>query len=153
LVLPTDREPPPTVTDTLLLVEPSRAKAQRQREIDNLGDVETPDGHEQEGEPSPEPDVPLGRDRPKTDISERGHSTERCAPDFRQGQHRGATTPRRAGWVELHFRIEIETHAREGFDDSGIRTMSENGDDAEVRPEQLRDRLIQRRRTADGGVR
>ena len=57
LVLPTDREPPPTVTDTLLLVEPSRAKAQLQREIDNLGDVETPDGHEQEGEPSPEPDV------------------------------------------------------------------------------------------------
>jgi hypothetical protein len=57
LVLPADREPPPTVTDTLLLVEPSRVKAQLRREIDNLGDVETPDGHEQEGEPSPEPDV------------------------------------------------------------------------------------------------
>jgi len=28
--------------------------------------------------------------------------------------------------VELHIRIEIEAHAREGFDDSRIRTVSEN---------------------------
>ena len=28
--------------------------------------------------------------------------------------------------VELHFRIDIDAHAREGFDDSRIRTVSEN---------------------------
>jgi hypothetical protein len=28
--------------------------------------------------------------------------------------------------VELHLRIEIEAHGREGFDDSRIRTVSEN---------------------------
>ena len=51
---------------------------------------------------------------------------ERCAPDFGKVntevlQHLAA----QAG-VELHLRIEIEAHAREGFDDSRIRTVSEN---------------------------
>jgi hypothetical protein len=153
LVLPTDREPPPTVTDTLLLVEPSRAKAQRQREIDNLGDVETPDGHEQEGEPSPEPDVPLGRDRPKTDISERGHSMLSAAPrtSARSTPRCYNTSPRRPGGTPFPDR-DRNTRARRVRRQQDSDNVRER-DDAEVRPEQLRDRLIQRRRTADGGVR
>jgi hypothetical protein len=104
LVLPTDQEPPPKVTDTLLLVEPSRTKAQRQREIDNLGDVETPDGHEQEGGPSPEPDV-RPRPGPAQDPLFRSADT-RCSalrPGLQQGRHRGATTPspRRPGWNSI----------------------------------------------------
>ncbi|MBS4730651.1 hypothetical protein MSM1_20820 [Mycobacterium sp. SM1] len=41
LVLPTDHEPAPTITDTSLLVEPSRAVAQRKREVEELGEEET----------------------------------------------------------------------------------------------------------------
>ena len=69
----------------------------------------------------------LGRDRPKTRyFGARTLDAERCAPDFGKVntevlQHLAA----QAG-VELHFRIEIEAHAREGFDDSRIRTVSEN---------------------------
>ena len=69
----------------------------------------------------------LGRDRPKTRyFGARTLDAERCAPDFGKVntevlQHLAA----QAG-VELHLRIEIEAHAREGFDDSRIRTVSEN---------------------------
>jgi hypothetical protein len=96
----------------------------------------------------------LGRDRPKTRyFGARTLDAQRCAPDFSKVdtevlQHLAA----RAG-VELHIRIEIGAHAREGFDDSRIRTVSENATAPKFQPEQLRDRLIQRRRTADGGVR
>jgi hypothetical protein len=96
----------------------------------------------------------LGRDRPKTrNFGARTLDAQRCAPDFSKVdtqvlQHLAA----RAG-VELHIRIEIGAHAREGFDDSRIRTVSENATAPKFQPEQLRDRLIQRRRTADGGVR
>jgi hypothetical protein len=69
----------------------------------------------------------LGRDRPKTSyFGARKLDAQRCAPDFSKVdtevlQHLAA----KAG-VQLHNRIEIEAHAREGFDDSRIRTVSEN---------------------------
>ena len=69
----------------------------------------------------------LGRDRPKTRyFGARTLDAERCAPDFGKIntevlQHLAA----QAG-LELHVRIDIEAHAREGFDDSRIRTVSEN---------------------------
>jgi len=69
----------------------------------------------------------LGRDRPKTRyFGARTLDAQRCAPDFSKVdtevlQHLAA----KAG-VELHIRIEIGAHAREGFDDSRIRTASEN---------------------------
>ena len=69
----------------------------------------------------------LGRDRPKTRyFGARTLDAERCAPDFGKVntevlQHLAA----QAG-LELHVRIDIEAHAREGFDDSRIRTVSEN---------------------------
>ena len=69
----------------------------------------------------------LGRDRPKTRyFGARTLDAERCAPDFGKIntevlQHLAA----QAG-LELHVRIDIEAHAREGFDDSRIRTVPEN---------------------------
>jgi hypothetical protein len=69
----------------------------------------------------------LGRDRPKTRyFGAQTLDAQRCAPDFSKvdtevPQHLAA----KAG-AELHIRIEIEAHAREGFDDSRIRTASEN---------------------------
>jgi hypothetical protein len=127
LVLPTDQEPPPTATDTLLLVEPSTAKAQRQCEIDNLGDVETPDGHEQEGGPSPQPDV-QPRPGPAQDPLFRSADTRYSAlrPDFSKVDTEVPQNLAAKAGGGTPIRIEIEAHAREGFDNSRIRTVSEN---------------------------
>ena len=95
----------------------------------------------------------LGRDRPKTRyFGARTLDAERCAPDFGKVntevlQHLAA----QAG-LELHVRIDIEAHARRVRRQQDSDSVRERAD-AEVRPEQLRDRLIQRRLTADGGVR
>ena len=95
----------------------------------------------------------LGRDRPKTRyFGARTLDAERCAPDFGKIntevlQHLAA----QAG-LELHVRIDIEAHARRVRRQQDSDSVRERAD-AEVRPEQLRDRLIQRRLTADGCVR
>jgi hypothetical protein len=96
----------------------------------------------------------LGRDRPKTrHFGARTLDAQRCAPDFSKVDTEVPQNLAAKAGVELHIRIEIEAHAREGFDDSRIRTVSENATTPKFQPEQLRARLIQRRRTADGGVR
>lgn len=127
LVLPTDQEPPPTITDTLLLVDPSRAVAQRRREVEELGDEEAPGrGEDQDRGPVPPPPSVPGP-APKTRyFGVRTLDAERYAIDFGKInaevlQHLAAQPG-----VRLHVRIEIEAQAPQGFDDSRIRTVSEN---------------------------
>lgn len=127
LVLPTDQEPPPTITDTLLLVEPSRAEAQRKREVAELAEEEPAEEEgEEDGGVVPPPPPPPGPPPKTRYFGVRTLDAERYAVDFGKInaevlQHLAAQPG-----VELHVRIEIEAHSPEGFDDSRIRTVSEN---------------------------
>ena len=137
LTLPSDDVNPPAVTDSLLLVEPSRARAQRDREIEKVG------GGKEEGtqggtEPHPRktatPPKPTGP-APKTRyFGTRTLDPQRYAADFGKInseilQHLSAQPG-----VSLEVRIEIEATAPDGFDDSRVRIVRENVESADVVP-------------------
>ena len=137
LTLPSDDVNPPAVTDSLLLVEPSRARAQRDREIEEVG------GGKEEGtqggtEPHPRktatPPKPTGP-APKTRyFGTRTLDPQRYAADFGKInseilQHLSAQPG-----VSLEVRIEIEATAPDGFDDSRVRIVRENAESADVVP-------------------
>ncbi|CAM3009135.1 DUF499 domain-containing protein [Skermania piniformis] len=131
LVLPTDNDDVPYITDSTLLIEPARARAQRDREIDEYGDAGrgepdddaptsgTGSGHGGGGEPA--------GPRPKTRyFGVAALDPDRYAADFSKIagevlQHLAAQPG-----VALEVRLEIGATAPAGFDDGRIRTVSEN---------------------------
>ncbi|TSD93520.1 ATP-binding protein [Skermania sp. ID1734] len=136
LVLPSDDVTPPQMIDTLLLVEPSRALAQREREIAEFSaperepaeqttsvTISAPPAHGFGKSPAPTHVGP----KPKTRyFGSRTLNPEKYAADFGKIsmevlQHLAAQPG-----AQLDVRIEISATAPNGFDDHRIRTVSEN---------------------------
>ena len=128
LWLPTGGEPP-AVNDATLIVQPGRAVSQREVDLD----IVRPDPDEIEaigqsgGQPagSKEP-VPPRKPSKTRFFGSKELNPERYAVDFKRiadevlvhlAAHQGA---------RLSVRIEIEATADDGFDDSRVRTVSEN---------------------------
>jgi len=100
---------------------------QRNREVEELGEEEAGAAEESEDRGSgpistPSPPGPA----PKTRyFGVRTLDPERYAVDFGK-INAGPAAPRGPPGVQLNVRIEIEAQAPEGFDDTRIRTVSEN---------------------------
>ncbi|WP_075835625.1 MULTISPECIES: Swt1 family HEPN domain-containing protein [unclassified Rhodococcus (in: high G+C Gram-positive bacteria)] len=151
LVLPSDKVTPPQMTDSLLLVQPARAEAQRKREIAAI----TPPENSDEGATGADTD-------PETNTeAESGETASGTSAVSRAGGKRDGGKPvvvarknrffgstelnsdfyvrdfnkitneiiqhlAAADGVQLEVRIEITATTPTGFDDNKIRTVSEN---------------------------
>ncbi|WP_024794486.1 DUF499 domain-containing protein [Tomitella biformata] len=146
LVLPTDTATPPSTTDSMLLVRPDLAEAQRQREIEELeetddGDTGSDGTSEDDGPDAPDSDPNPergsgGRPKPPPPPAEkpklrRFFGSTVLNPDF-YGRDFSKITQEviqnlaAVDGVQLEVRIEITATTTEGFDESKVRTVSEN---------------------------
>lgn len=130
LVLPTDDLGTVNVTDAALIVKPEPAKAQRAAELAEAGETPEADGPSGEGVSQPTPGG--APDTPDADPSQTRYfgskqlQPDRYASDFKKLADE-LLAPLAAGAdVELKVTVEIEATNTEGFDESKVRTVSEN---------------------------
>ena len=110
------------VTDATLIVQPERAKAQRAEE--------QPEGEKgSAGEPGPKPGVPTPTPKPagkKRYFGSKQLDPERYASDFKKLADEVLAPLEATQGAEVTVTVEIEATAEDGFDDSRVRTVSEN---------------------------
>jgi len=118
LVLPTD-DVTVALTDSTLVVQPARAKAQRAAEVPGPDDGPGPD-------PGPDPDrdpEPTGKTR---FFGSKRLQADRYASDFKKLADEVLGPLAATRGVTLNVTIEIEATTPQGFDDAKVRTVSEN---------------------------
>jgi hypothetical protein len=122
LVLPTDGTPV-TVTDSTLIVRPEPAKAQRAAELSPDDEPSGPEpGTGPEPGPGPGPEPP-GKTR---FFGSKRLQPDRYASDFKKLADEVLGPLGATPGVTLNVTIEIEATVPDGFDDSKVRTVSEN---------------------------
>lgn len=144
LVLPTDQEAPPQLTDGLLLVQPHRAEKQRQHEADLYGgrdDGETSHADRDTSTSGPGTDTGHGNARRDHDTDAASKpakprktrffgtkvlSSDFYSRDFSQLTQEVIQHLAAADDAHVEVRVEITATAPNGFDDSKVRTVSEN---------------------------
>lgn len=147
LVLPSDEETPPQITDALLLVQPERAERQRDEEIAELRS-KTAAGDGSAGNRGDRTDTATGGAGPAPASSSttwsgaatpapakprktRFFGTKTLDPNFYSRDFSQVTQEviqhlAAADGVELEVRVEITASTPHGFDDAKVRTVSEN---------------------------
>jgi hypothetical protein len=124
LVLPTD-DVQVAVTNDTLIVRPERAKAQRAGEEPPVGAVADPD--RPDAGLGPEPSPPVAPEPGTTRFfGSKRLQTDRYASDFKKLTEEILGPLATAPGVTLNVTIEIEATTPDGFDDTKIRTVSEN---------------------------
>jgi len=124
LVLPTDGITV-AVTDATLIVRPERAKSQRAAEVpDELPDAPGPGPGPEPGH-GPQPAAPPTPGKTRFFGSKRLQA-DRYASDFKKLADEVLSPLGATPGVTLNVTIEIEATAPEGFDDTKVRTVSEN---------------------------
>ncbi|GIG68297.1 DUF499 domain-containing protein [Phytomonospora endophytica] len=130
LWIPGDEREAPPRTDSLLLVRPDVAAAQRIADVPAVKDV--PDvsveerGHKRPDEPAPgRPDLPT-RMRKTRFFGVKTLNTDKIAMDFKNIADEVLTHLRADPGTELTVRIEIEAIDPHGFGEGKVRTVSEN---------------------------
>ncbi|NKZ77519.1 DUF499 domain-containing protein [Rhodococcus hoagii] len=141
LLLPTDSASKPATVDTLLLVEPHRAAKQRERDLaeaqqsepepESSGEQESPAQDNRPSAATPSVSTRAVPAQPERKSKTRYFGTATLNPDFYARdfgritneviQHLAAVHG-----VELEVRLEITAVVKDGFDESKIRTVSEN---------------------------
>ncbi|WP_026061790.1 Swt1 family HEPN domain-containing protein [Rhodococcus rhodochrous] len=142
LTLPSDRVTPPQVTDALLLVQPDRAEAQREREVEDLGGGTGDVGSDGNG--TGDAGSGTGTGKSSSGSTGSGNGTGGGAPlktrffgstalnpdfyvrDFNKITNEMIQHLAAADGVHLEVRVEITASTPKGFDDSKVRTVSEN---------------------------
>ena len=139
LVLPSDTVGPPATTDSLLLLHPALAEAQREKEIKQFVADTTAEDLDDEREKSSGPSAPgvtdvgartgTGASRPAKKTRFFGSTV--LNPDFyaRDFSHITAEVIQHlaaADGVALEVRVEITATTSTGFDEGKVRTVSEN---------------------------
>jgi hypothetical protein len=129
LVLPTDNVQV-AVTDATVIVPPEKAKAQRaadEREPHPPGPVPGPDsGPGPKPGPGPGPHSPPGPPRKTRYYGVKELSAERYGSDFKKLADEILGPLLAVPGVDLSITVEIQATTPDGFDDSKIRTVSEN---------------------------
>jgi hypothetical protein len=129
LVLPTDNVQV-AVTDATVIVPPEKAKAQRaadKREPHPPGPGPGPDlGPGPEPSPGPGPHSPPGPSRKTRYYGVKELSAERYGSDFKKLADEILGPLLAVPGVDLSITVEIQATTPDGFDDSKIRTVSEN---------------------------
>ncbi|MGH3967153.1 MAG: AAA family ATPase, partial [Mycobacterium sp.] len=129
LWIPGDAASAPPATDTLLLVRPDVATAQRDREKQAEPPESPPRDHEHEHEHEPGGNPPSGHG--PIDIAftrfygVKTLSSDRIALDFKNIADEVIANLREQG-INLTVKIEIEATDSTGFDEGKVRTVSEN---------------------------
>ncbi|MGV5047234.1 Swt1 family HEPN domain-containing protein [Rhodococcus pyridinivorans] len=144
LTLPSDRVTPPQVTDALLLVQPDRAEAQREREVEDLGGGTGDAGSDGNGTGDAGSGTGTGTGDSSSGSTGSGDGTRGGAPlktrffgstalnpdfyvrDFNKITNEIIQHLAAADGVHLEVRVEITASTPKGFDDSKVRTVSEN---------------------------
>ncbi len=124
LVLPTDAVSV-AVTDATLIVRPERAKAQRAAEVPDEPPAESESGTRPESAPGSQPSAPPTPGKTRFFGSKRLQA-DRYASDFKKLADEVLGPLGATAGVTLNVTIEIEATTPEGFDDSKVRTVSEN---------------------------
>ncbi|EWT02612.1 ATPase AAA [Intrasporangium oryzae NRRL B-24470] len=129
LVLPSDRTTI-AITDSTLIVQPQRALAQRAKETEKAqNDLTSKPGDEDDGDTQVAP--PPGPTPPATPRKRRFYGTKELsadgyAKDFKKITDEVLTHLAAAPGVHLKVTLEIEAIHEEGFEETKVRTVSEN---------------------------
>lgn len=125
---PEDGGPAPVATDSLLLVRPDLAIRQRAAEQQAARDsVVEPDGPKSPEVSTQRPDISYPAPKVKTRFyGVKTLGADRFALDFRNIAEEVLAHLRESGTARLTVRLEIEATDSDGFDESRIRTVSEN---------------------------
>lgn len=129
-VLPTDNANV-AVTDALLIVQPSVATAQRSAELDETS-PNKPEGEPSEHEGATKGGLsglaPATPEKPKTTrfFGSKELNPERYALDFKKVADEVLAHLSAAPGANLTVRVDIEATSAQGFDETKVRTVSEN---------------------------
>jgi len=128
LWLPTDGEAP-AVNDTTLIVQPTRAVAQREAELDIVrpepDEIEVIEGTGRRAADTPEPQ-PTPKPVKTRFFGSKELNPERYAVDFKRIADEVLVHLATHPGTRLSVRLEIEAIADDGFDDTRVRIVSEN---------------------------
>lgn len=132
LVLPSEHTVPTSVADSTLIVKPEVALAQRATETAQIPEAEHIPRDEDEEQPPgahPEPptrNTPVPRSEKKRFFGTKELNPDRYAMDFKKVTDEILTHLTAVPGVQLKVTLEIEATTDTGFDESKVRTVSEN---------------------------